>query len=100
MTPSELAASAGRDSAPPDGLPGPLRALWWDRRNDWERAHAIAAEDEEGRDAAWVHAYLHRREGDPGNAHHWYRRAARPASAAPLEAEWDEVAAALLAALR
>ena len=96
MTPAELAASAGRDGAPPDGLSVPLLALWWDRRGDWERAHAIAAEDEEGRDAAWVHAYLHRREGDPDNARYWYRRAARPASAASLEAEWDDIAAALL----
>ena len=96
MTPATLAASASSDPAPPDGLAGPLLALWWDRRGNWDRAHAAVAADEAGRDAAWVHGYLHRREGDLGNARYWYRRAGRPVSTAPLEAEWDEIAAALL----
>ena len=52
----------------------------------------------EGRDAAWVHAYLHRREGDAANARYWYRRAGRPVASSPLEAEWDAIAAALLGA--
>ena len=96
MTPADLAASARHGRAPPDGLSPPLLGLWWDRRGDWERAHEAVAADEEGREAAWVHAYLHRREGDLGNARYWYRRAGRPASMASLEAEWDEIAAALL----
>lgn len=97
MTPADLARSALTDTAPPAGLSGPLLALWWDRRGDWDRAHEAAAADEDGRDAAWVHAYLHRREGDLDNARYWYRRARRPSSAAPLDAEWDEIAAAMLA---
>ena len=98
MTPAAFAASASDDPAPPAGLAPPLGALWWDRRGDWDRAHAAVAEDAQGRDAAWVHAYLHRREGDAGNALYWYRRAGRPAASAPLAAEWDEIAAALLGA--
>ena len=98
MTPAELDRSARAEAAPPAGLTPALSALWWDRRGDWERAHAAAARDEQGRDAAWVHAYLHRREGDAANARYWYRRAGRPAAQTPLEAEWDEIAAALLGA--
>ena len=96
MTPSTFAASVLSDPAPPDGLALPLAALWWDRRGDWQRAHDAVAADEDGRAAAWVHAYLHRREGDAGNARYWYRRAGRPVATAPLDAEWDEIAAALL----
>ena len=73
-----------------------LRALWHDAKGDWDAAHELAQEvnDENG---AWVHAYLHRKEGDEGNAGYWYRHAGRPHSRASLEAEWGEIAAALLA---
>ena len=47
-------------------------------------------------DAAWVHAYLHRVEGDLGNAGYWYRRAGKPVASGPVEAEWDRVVSALL----
>ena len=96
MNAADFARSSREDAAPPPGLAPPLLALWWDGRGDWDRAHAAAAADEEGRDAAWVHAYLHRREGDAGNARYWYRRAGRPVATAPLAAEWHEIAAALL----
>jgi hypothetical protein len=72
-----------------------LDALWWAARGNWERAHAII-QDEDGRDAAWVHAYLHRVEGDLGNAAYWYRRASRAPASGPLDAEWENIAAALL----
>ena len=98
MTPADLTRSARDGSEPPVGLSGPVLALWWDRKGDWHRAHEAAAADEDGRDAAWVHAYLHRREGDLGNARYWYRRAGRPVSAASLDAEWDDIASALLGA--
>ena len=81
---------------PSPALAKPLAALWWARRGDWAAAHAIA-QDEAGADAAWVHAYLHRAEGDAGNAAYWYRRAGRPVAAGPLPAEWDAIATALLA---
>ena len=94
MTPDEFRASLD-DGSPPD-LPPALRALWWEARGDWERAHALAQEDEADPDLAWVHAYLHRREGDAGNAAYWYRRADRLAARGDLEAEWAEIAASLL----
>ncbi len=83
--------------APPAGLGPALEALWHDARGDFDRAHALAQADESGR-GDWVHAYLHRKEGDSGNAAYWYRRAGRPFCRDTLEAEWEAIAAALLAA--
>jgi hypothetical protein len=80
---------------PPEGVSPLLVALWWEARGDWTRAHEIAQEIESP-DAAWVHAYLHRKEGDQGNAGYWYRRAGKPHSRATHEAEWDEIARQLL----
>jgi hypothetical protein len=72
-----------------------LRALWHDARGDWDGAHSIA-QDIDDAGAAWVHAYLHRKEGDLGNAAYWYRRADRPVATDPLETEWVRIVAALL----
>ena len=83
-------------AAPPDGLSPALQALWWDARDDWDKAHALAQTDEGGA-GDWVHAYLHRKEGDAANAGYWYRRAGKPASRAPLAEEWAAIATALLA---
>jgi hypothetical protein len=74
----------------------PAEALWWAARDDWDKAHRLV-QDEDSREAAWVHAYLHRVEGDLSNAGYWYRRAGRPETKAALEDEWAEIAAALLA---
>jgi hypothetical protein len=82
-------------SRPPD-LPPLLLALWHDARGDWEAAHRVA-QDVPGRDGAWVHAYLHRKEGDEGNAGYWYRQAGRSHAQVTLDQEWEEIAAALLA---
>lgn len=84
------------DPAPPGGLSLALEALWHDARGDFDRAHQLAQSDEGGA-GDWVHAYLHRKEGDSGNAAYWYRRAGRPFRSEPLDAEWDEIAQALLA---
>lgn len=65
----------------------------------WERAHAIVM-DEDDAECAWVHAYLHRIEGDLPNAGYWYRRARRHVAAEPLDAEWDAIASALLCGAR
>src|ERR1700733_15799160 len=70
MTVEEFSASDG------SAFSGALLALWWDAKGDWERAHGIA-QDVAGADGAWVHAYLHRKEGDAGNAGYWYRQAGR-----------------------
>jgi hypothetical protein len=96
MTLAEFEASLTGD-APPPGLPPALQALWRAGRADWDGAHALAQADEGG-DGDWVHAYLHRREGDEGNAGYWYRRAKRPFARETLEAEWAAIASAFLAA--
>jgi hypothetical protein len=80
--------------APPDVAPA-LQSLWWAAKGDWDRAHKIVMQ-EEGAEAAWVHAYLHRVEGDLPNAGYWYRTAGKPVQKGALEAEWAEIAAALL----
>jgi len=81
--------------APAPNLDAPLAALWWAAKGDWDQAHKLV-QDEPTPDAAWVHAYLHRVEGDLGNAGYWYRRAGRPAADDAVEAEWERIAAALL----
>ena len=83
--------------APPAGLSPALEALWHDARGDFDRAHELAQSDEGG-SGDWVHAYLHRKEGDMGNATYWYRRARRPVCRDPLDAEWEAIAKALLTA--
>ena len=82
-------------AAPAPGLNAPLAGLWWAAKGDWEQAHRIV-QDDSGRDAAWVHAYLHRVEGDLGNAGYWYRQAGQVAAKDSLEAEWERIAATLL----
>lgn len=72
-----------------------IRALWHDARGDWHAAHALAQRCDTV-DGAWVHAYLHRKEGDLANARYWYGRANRPAFAGPLEDEWEQLVRALL----
>ena len=69
--------------------------MWHERRGDWTKAHEIA-QDDDSRDAAWVHAYLHRREGDQSNAAYWYRQAAKPVIRGSLDQEWREIVEALL----
>lgn len=85
--------------APPAGLSRPLVALWHAARGEWDQAHGVAQENEGDPDHDWVHAHLHRVEGDLGNAGYWYRRAGRPAVAGGggLEAERRAIAAELLA---
>jgi hypothetical protein len=95
MTLDEFRATLS-GSRPPD-VPPLLRALWHDAKGDWDRAHTIA-QDIDDAAAAWVHAYLHRKEGDPGNAAYWYRHARRPVATDSLDAEWSRIVAALLAA--
>jgi hypothetical protein len=94
MTPASFKRTI-RDAVPPGDLSPALEGLWWAARGDWNRAHVLV-QDDPSRDAAWVHAYLHRVEGDLGNAGYWYRKAGRPAASDPLEIEWEAIAAALL----
>ena len=95
MTFDEFKASLGSPEPPP-GLDPALQALWWDAQGNWERAHTCVQANEADPISAWVHAYLHRKEGDLANAAYWYRRAGRPVAREGLEAEWLAIAAALL----
>jgi hypothetical protein len=83
---------------PPPGLTPPLAGLWWAARDDWDKAHKIVM-DEGGKDCAWVHAYLHRVEGDIENAGYWYRQAGRLEASGALSAEWEKIVEALLVQL-
>jgi hypothetical protein len=93
MTITEFRKSLAED-APPH-LPSLVKAHWHDARGDWDRAHQIAQEVS-SREGSWVHAYLHRKEGDLGNANYWYSRAGRAEPSTSLDAEWEEIAAYLL----
>ena len=81
--------------APPSTLSAALAGLWWDAKGDWTKAHESAQQDE-GPAGAWVHAYLHRKEGDLSNAGYWYGRAGKPMARGSLDEEWTEISAALL----
>jgi hypothetical protein len=80
---------------PPAGLSMAVQALWWDGKGDWEKAHECAQAQDDAI-GAWVHAYLHRKEGDLANAGGWYRRAGKPVASGPFAAEWETIATALL----
>jgi len=82
--------------APPAGVPTLAAALWWDAKGEWARAHEIA-QDVASADGAWVHAYLHRKEGGEDNAGYWYGQAGRPRSRSPFNVEWEEIARSILA---
>lgn len=86
-----LAASAAPDAA----MGQAIQALWWAERGQWDRAHEHAQADD-GRDAAWVHAHLHRVEGDAENAAYWYGQAGKPVETGPLDAERQAIALALV----
>ena len=94
MTLDDLKATLSSPTPPADLAPA-LLALWHDGRGDWEQAHRVA-QDIDTAEGSWVHAYLHRKEGDPGNAAYWYRRAARPVASGALDVEWDQIVTALL----
>lgn len=87
--------NSSAEEAPPADLSPALTALWWAGKDDWDKAHRIVM-DEADADCAWIHAYLHRVEGDLGNAGYWYRQAGRKPATGELAAEWAGIAAALL----
>jgi len=95
MTLDEFNHSVQAASAPPPGLSEALVALWWMAKGDWERAHEIAQRDASAA-GSWVHAHLHRVEGDEGNAGYWYARAGRPPARGDLAVERAAIIAALV----
>jgi hypothetical protein len=96
MTPSAFKRSIA-NKTPPAKLSPALTALWWAGKDDWAKAHQIVMAEDDA-DCAWVHAYLHRVEGDRDNARYWYRQARREPATGALATEWATIAAAFLAA--
>ena len=80
---------------PPDAIGAVLTALWKVAKGEWEEAHTLV-QDLQSEEAAWVHAYLHRVEGDVFNAKYWYQRAGRPEVSGDLEIEWKQIVMELL----
>jgi len=96
MTLDEFKASVASGDMPSD-LSNALQGLWIEAGGNWDTAHE-AVQSDDGREAAWVHAYLHRKEPDESNARYWYKRSGEPFFDGSFEAEWDAIARALLAA--
>jgi hypothetical protein len=94
MTVAQFRASL-QSTTPPPTLSKLLQSLWYDGKGNWEMAHNIAQEihTEKG---SWIHAYLHRKEGDKGNASYWYHMANKPFPTVSLEQEWEQLVAAFL----
>ena len=93
MTLEEFTATLEGKTPPP--VSPALVALWHDGKGDWKRAHEVA-QDVDDESGAWVHAYLHRKEGDEGNAGYWYHRAGRKFPSVSLEEEWSQMLDAML----
>ncbi len=94
MNASEFKTSLAQNE-PPASLEAPLRALWWDAHGDWERAHA-EVDELESRSGMMVHAYLHRKQGEAGNAAYWYHRTGQPSQESSFAAEWTALLDELL----
>jgi hypothetical protein len=94
MNPKEFKASL-TSNIPPPNIPDYLQALWYDAKGDWEKSHNIA-QDINSNTGSWIHAYLHRKEGDIFNADYWYSKAGKKRPSVSLEKEWEEIVAELL----
>ncbi len=94
MTPSAFEASLS-NNAPPQNISVYLQALWYDAKGDWNKAHQLV-DSLPGSQAAAVHAYLHRVEGDNWNANYWYSKAGRKMKEISLKEEWKELTEELL----
>ncbi len=94
MLPLDFFIQSLSGSTPPPASPE-LQSLWWTRKGNWEKAHQIV-QDLKTAEAAWIHAHLHRVEGDPSNARYWYSLAGKPPCSDPLPEEWEALAKALI----
>ncbi|HWH62721.1 MAG TPA: hypothetical protein VNS50_05585 [Ginsengibacter sp.] len=83
------------EKEPPENISDYLKALWYDAKGDWDNAHKLI-QDLEDKNAYWIHAYLHRREGDIPNADYWYTRAGKERPSGSLENEWKELVTAFI----
>ena len=96
MTLSDFSQSVAETDSPDGSLSQSLQALWWDSKGDWHKAHEVC-QSAASKDGDWIHAYLHRKEGDLGNASYWYNRAGKPVYKGSLEDEWSSLAETFLA---
>jgi hypothetical protein len=87
--------SSLNNASPPQGISALLEAMWYDGKGDWEASHNIA-QHITTKDGSWIHAYLHRKEGDNGNAGYWYARAGRKFPSIGVEEEWEVICSELL----
>ena len=94
MNINDFIKSLSHDKAPAD-ISSYLQSLWFDGKGNWEAAHTVV-QDIEDKTAAWIHAYLHRKEGDNGNARYWYNRAGKEMPQVSLEEEWKKMVSSLL----
>ena len=94
MTFEDFSTSLKKDAPPPD-VSTELQGLWWDGKGNWDKSHETV-QDLSSKNAAWVHAYLHRKEGDIWNADYWYSRAGKVRPKVSLEEEWEAMVKALL----
>ena len=95
MTFDEFTQLMEKQETIPSSLPTALQGLWYDKKGDWDKAHQIVQNASDA-DNAWVHAYLHRKEGDLSNARIWYKRSGKPEFKADLNQEWEQIARDLL----
>lgn len=86
----ETFTSSLKNSAPPEGLGVILSALWWEKKGNWQKAHDLV-EHENSAAGAWIHAYLHRVEGDIWNADYWYRHAGKTRPSVSTSEEWSQL---------
>ena len=84
-----------KDKTPPTEASVYLQSLWHDGKGDWDSSHNII-QDVNDKTAAWIHAYLHRKEGDVWNANYWYTKAGKRMPGYSLEQEWEEIVKAML----
>jgi hypothetical protein len=82
-------------SSPPANISVYLESLWFDGKGDWDKSHTII-QDVEDKNASWIHAYLHRKEGDTGNADYWYNKAGKKRPSVSLDEEWEQMVNAFL----
>ncbi len=87
--------SSLKSDSPPEKIDKELKALWWDAKGNWDKAHRLV-QAMNNTLASWVHAYLHRKEGDLSNASFWYTNAGRKMPDVTLEQEWEEIVKAIL----
>jgi hypothetical protein len=97
MTTIDSFRSSVSAAAPPKDASPALQALWWLAKDDWKRAHEVVQQHEDDPNCNWVHAHLHRQEGDMNNAGGWYRRAGKPVATSSLQEEWAALATKFLA---